>query len=389
MALRFELLSRARARAAHARSPVATSAPGSAAERSDPGPPSRRRLDPQQAGGQPGRAGRLSLPRAVPLDSALTTGSWASRPRDTGLLAARAAARPAVASISFDRQPGAAQPGRLRRDDPQRRRDRGRPVRGPVRAGGAQTRSRSDGLAAHSQHAGAVPRTGMHADRHADHHRRSRARASTTPTAPTTPRPWCARPPRPEPSGERVAPARLSRTMKTEIHPEYLDAHVRCTCGNEFTTRSTKPEIHVEICSACHPFYTGRQKLVDTGGRVERFQRRVAKGRRAAAHRRRHRRVAKVQPWRRGSGTEACPRLPSLTVISDAPRPEGQLTATRDAPGRRPGGARGRDDARRPHLGGRGAQACCGEGQLGRDRRADRSRSVSLGQKAPRLPRGR
>ncbi|HTP20490.1 MAG TPA: 50S ribosomal protein L31 [Solirubrobacteraceae bacterium] len=70
--------------------------------------------------------------------------------------------------------------------------------------------------------------------------------------------------------------------MKTGVHPEYQDAHVRCTCGNEFMTRSTKPEIHVEICSACHPFYTGRQKLVDTGGRVERFQRRVAKGRRAA-----------------------------------------------------------------------------------------------------------
>ena len=70
--------------------------------------------------------------------------------------------------------------------------------------------------------------------------------------------------------------------MKTGVHPEYVDAHVRCTCGNEFMTRSTKPEIHVEICSACHPFYTGRQKLVDTGGRVERFQRRVAKGRRAA-----------------------------------------------------------------------------------------------------------
>ena len=70
-------------------------------------------------------------------------------------------------------------------------------------------------------------------------------------------------------------------TVKNEIHPEYVEAHVRCTCGNEFTTRSTKPEIHVEICSACHPFYTGKQKLVDTGGRVERFQRRVAKGRRA------------------------------------------------------------------------------------------------------------
>ncbi len=59
--------------------------------------------------------------------------------------------------------------------------------------------------------------------------------------------------------------------MKTEIHPEYGLSHVRCACGNEFYTRSTKPEIHVEICSECHPFYTGKQKLVDTGGRVERF----------------------------------------------------------------------------------------------------------------------
>jgi large subunit ribosomal protein L31 len=65
--------------------------------------------------------------------------------------------------------------------------------------------------------------------------------------------------------------------MKTDIHPEYVEAHVRCTCGNEFTTRSTQPEIHVEICSNCHPFYTGKQKLVDTGGRVERFQRRAAR----------------------------------------------------------------------------------------------------------------
>jgi large subunit ribosomal protein L31 len=65
--------------------------------------------------------------------------------------------------------------------------------------------------------------------------------------------------------------------MKQGIHPEYVEAHVRCTCGNEFTTRSTKPELHVEICSECHPYYTGRQKLVDTGGRVDRFQRRAAK----------------------------------------------------------------------------------------------------------------
>ncbi len=69
--------------------------------------------------------------------------------------------------------------------------------------------------------------------------------------------------------------------MKQGIHPDYVAAQVTCTCGNQFVTRSTKPHIHVEICSACHPFYTGRQKLVDTGGRVERFQRRVAKGRRA------------------------------------------------------------------------------------------------------------
>jgi len=65
--------------------------------------------------------------------------------------------------------------------------------------------------------------------------------------------------------------------MKTDIHPEYVRSHVRCTCGNEFETRSTQAEIHVEICSNCHPFYTGRQKLVDTGGRVDRFKRRAAK----------------------------------------------------------------------------------------------------------------
>jgi large subunit ribosomal protein L31 len=65
--------------------------------------------------------------------------------------------------------------------------------------------------------------------------------------------------------------------MKAEIHPEYVLASVRCSCGNAFTTRSTKPELHVEVCSACHPFYTGTQKLFDAGGRVERFQRRLEK----------------------------------------------------------------------------------------------------------------
>jgi large subunit ribosomal protein L31 len=62
--------------------------------------------------------------------------------------------------------------------------------------------------------------------------------------------------------------------MKQGIHPTYGPATVKCSCGNTFVTRSTRSEIHVELCSACHPFYTGKQKLVDTGGRVERFQRR-------------------------------------------------------------------------------------------------------------------
>jgi large subunit ribosomal protein L31 len=71
--------------------------------------------------------------------------------------------------------------------------------------------------------------------------------------------------------------------VKTDIHPNYVTARVRCSCGNEFLTRSTKPEIRVEICSNCHPFYTGKQKLVDSGGRVERFQRKFAKRQRASA----------------------------------------------------------------------------------------------------------
>ena len=62
--------------------------------------------------------------------------------------------------------------------------------------------------------------------------------------------------------------------MKADIHPTYQDAAVKCSCGNTFTTKSTKPALSVELCNDCHPFYTGKQKLVDTGGRVERFERR-------------------------------------------------------------------------------------------------------------------
>ena len=65
--------------------------------------------------------------------------------------------------------------------------------------------------------------------------------------------------------------------MKTDIHPDYSPTTVTCSCGNTFTTRSTADNIRVELCSECHPFYTGRQKLVDSGGRVERYRQRMAK----------------------------------------------------------------------------------------------------------------
>ena len=66
--------------------------------------------------------------------------------------------------------------------------------------------------------------------------------------------------------------------MKKGIHPEYQVVKVRCGCGNTFETRSTAKEIHAEICSMCHPFYTGKQKFVDTAGRIERFQKKFGSG---------------------------------------------------------------------------------------------------------------
>lgn len=62
--------------------------------------------------------------------------------------------------------------------------------------------------------------------------------------------------------------------MKSKIHPQYVEAKVSCACGNTFTTRSTKPLLHVEVCSNCHPFFTGEQRIVDTAGRVDRFKKR-------------------------------------------------------------------------------------------------------------------
>ncbi len=65
--------------------------------------------------------------------------------------------------------------------------------------------------------------------------------------------------------------------MREGIHPKYNEAEAKCACGETFTTRSTIPKIHVDICSVCHPFFTGKQKLMDTEGRVEKFRKKYAK----------------------------------------------------------------------------------------------------------------
>ncbi len=73
--------------------------------------------------------------------------------------------------------------------------------------------------------------------------------------------------------------------MKAKIHPNYVEATVHCACGNSWQTHSTKSDVHVEICSNCHPFFTGQQRIVDTAGRVERFTKRMEKSQAAKAKR--------------------------------------------------------------------------------------------------------
>ena len=77
--------------------------------------------------------------------------------------------------------------------------------------------------------------------------------------------------------------SKSEQSMKSEIHPVYATANVKCACGNTYQTRSTQAEIHTDICAQCHPFFTGKQKLVDTAGRVERFRQRYATKTPAAA----------------------------------------------------------------------------------------------------------
>ena len=82
--------------------------------------------------------------------------------------------------------------------------------------------------------------------------------------------------------------------MKQGIHPDYVECTVRCSCGNTFVTRSTKSELKIDICNACHPFYTGTQKLIDTGGRVQRFADKFGSAKELVAEREAAKKAAKA-----------------------------------------------------------------------------------------------
>ena len=100
--------------------------------------------------------------------------------------------------------------------------------------------------------------------------------------------------------------------MKEGIHPKYDEVDVRCACGNTFKTRSTKPELHLEICSACHPFFTGRQKLIDTEGRVERFTKKFG---------------AQTAAQRKTAATAAKARKPAAAKAKKTAKPKAATTA--------------------------------------------------------------
>lgn len=94
--------------------------------------------------------------------------------------------------------------------------------------------------------------------------------------------------------------------MKPEIHPEYKPITLTCACGAVIETRSTRDEIHVDICSSCHPFYTGKQKLMDTAGRVERFRKKYAK---------------KGSKAKTAAAPEAAPAAEAAPAVVSAPEP--------------------------------------------------------------------
>ncbi len=120
--------------------------------------------------------------------------------------------------------------------------------------------------------------------------------------------------------------------MKTKIHPKYEEVTVRCACGNEFVTRSTKSEIRLSLCNACHPFFTGKQKFVDTAGRIEKFQKRfnlaegaataeVVKARKLVS--KKQAQSAAIQEEKRLKAAKKAPKKPAEGAAAGAPA-EGQ-----------------------------------------------------------------
>ncbi len=114
--------------------------------------------------------------------------------------------------------------------------------------------------------------------------------------------------------------------MKPAIHPEYVEAKVICSCGNTFTTRSTKPELHVELCSQCHPFYTGKQKFVDTGGRVQRFSDKFGNAAQAVRDR-----EAAEKEARRIAAEEAAVKAKQDREAKEAAKAEAEAKAAKEA----------------------------------------------------------
>ena len=123
--------------------------------------------------------------------------------------------------------------------------------------------------------------------------------------------------------------------MKTEIHPDYVETRVHCSCGNEFVTRSTRETLTAELCNECHPFYTGKQKLVDTGGRVERFRKRTEKTDRSAVASKKAKRAdkAKIKTADPKPSSAAKASKPKPAKPKSTPRPrkaEGDMVVATD-----------------------------------------------------------
>jgi len=118
--------------------------------------------------------------------------------------------------------------------------------------------------------------------------------------------------------------------VKQGIHPKYEVSTVNCACGTSWTTRSTRPVVNVDVCSACHPFYTGEQRIVDTAGQVERFMRRVENAQAAPRRKKVERREEKLEQRRRLEEMRSNEEEVEM-AITDAPPRRGEDTAARMA----------------------------------------------------------